>query len=83
MKDLKRVYVTQDHNNDWYSIPFESQEDFMKYVSNLKKASFRKSLYEGEKNEKYYYKLLDTFITDFGKYIVGGDINLIELYAKI
>jgi len=27
-KELKRVYVTQGHNDDWYIIPYEDKADF-------------------------------------------------------
>lgn len=72
MEDLKRVYVTQDDDGHNYVIPYELKEEFQNRLDAISKLAFL----DGE-------ELTETFIDKFSKYCTGGDINLIELYARI
>ncbi len=71
-KELKRVYITQDDDGHNYIIPYELKDEFSEMVDNMTKV-------HGED----MYELQDDFEKTFGQYATGGDINLIELYARI
>lgn len=72
MEDLKRVYVTQDDDCHWYVIPYDLKDEFNNRLGAISKLAFL----DGE-------ELTEEFEKRFGQYATGGDINLIELYARI
>lgn len=67
MEDLKRVYVTQDNDGHNYVIPYDMRADFRVSLEH----------YETSDDAQEHFDAV------FSKYLTGGDINLIELYARI
>lgn len=66
---MKRVKAVQDDSCHWYVIPLEKSDRFYSLLDTF-------SLTED-------YGMLNKFEDEFGKYRTGGDLNNIELYAKI
>jgi len=66
-KELKRVYITQDNDGHNYVIPYELRADFIVTMAN----------YETSDDAQEHFDAV------FSQYATGGDINLIELYARI
>lgn len=71
-KELKRVYITQDDSGHDYVIPYELKDEFNELINKMA------SIFEADA-----YDLQDEFEDKFGEYATRGDINLIELYARI
>jgi len=71
-KELKRVYVTQDGSGHDYVIPYELKEEFQTIQTAIS------TMFESDA-----YCLQEEFEEKFSQYATGGDINLIELYARI
>lgn len=81
MEDLKRVYITQD-DDDNYVIPYEMKDDFISMASKIKYEFWSLEYQSGVNGEKFS-KAVKDFDDKFSQYTTVGDINLIELYARI
>lgn len=65
--ELKQVAAVQDESSHWYVIPATLKEEFYVRLENSYTDEFQEGYFEDQ----------------FGKYMTGGDLNLVELYAKI
>jgi len=73
MEDLKKVFA-REVDGDWYVVPIELKEEFHALVISIE---------NNDGDEDYLNALEYQFDRTFGEYATGGDINLIELYARI
>lgn len=69
MSELKKVKVLSDSDGHWYVVPEEEVGEFRNFLNSL----------EHDYNEQ----LEINFIHKFSKYLTGGDINLVQLYAEM
>lgn len=83
MEDLKRVYVTQDEDSHWYVIPYELVDLFNDLTAPFGYPN--DALTDEEVDELYEERgrREEAFDKEFSQYATGGDINNIELYARI
>lgn len=68
-----RVYPVQDDDGHWYIIPHSEVELF--YLST-------EAIQSVEPESEDWYEELSIFEHRFGKYMTGGDLNLVPLYAE-
>lgn len=80
MKDLKRVYITQDYEGHEYVLPYELKDEFIE-LSILSNGVMSESGLE--ESDIIIFNAINDFNVKFSQYATEGDINLIELYAKI
>ncbi len=71
-EDLQRVYCTEDDDGHWYVLPIALREEFHTMLAEIEELEY-------EDRENAY----DAFNEKFCMYETGGDLNLVELYAKI
>jgi len=67
-----KVVAVRDDSSHWYVIPLEMKEEFFKLQEKLRSDDYP-NRYDDE----------DEFIEKFSKYMTGGDLNNIQLYADI
>ena len=67
-KKIQKVYATQDESWHWYVIPFDLHNEFLRISEEL---------------EKTNYEDCSEFDEKFGQYLTGGDLNNVQLYAKL
>lgn len=68
MSNLQKVVAIQDDSSHWYVIPAEMRKEFRRL----------EELASNDNDDA-----LNEFIEKFNKYRTGGDLNNIQLYAKI
>ena len=71
---MKKVYCTRDDSGHWYVIPDELKDRFSKFMNDISNL---------DDDTVEYYDTVNKFEEEFGKYRTGGDLNNIQLYAKI
>lgn len=80
---LKKVVAVQDNDGHWYVIPHELSDEFRSLLEES-----QEPMYTGDEDEDdalwlEYEASIDAFEERFNKYLTGGDLNLVELYANI
>jgi hypothetical protein len=69
---MRKVIARKDESGHWYVIP-EELNDRWNELSEIM---------DGE-NQKDFEEAEDKFIEEFYKYMIGGDLNNVQLYAEI
>ncbi len=69
---MKKVHAVEDESGDWYVIPSELVSKFYELDEAI-----------GSENETDSYEAQEKFGQLFGKYMTGGDLNNVQLYADI
>lgn len=58
-----------EHDGDWFLIPNEKYQDFLKLTEELT-------------SDEENHELQEEFETKFGSYRTGGDLNLVQLFIQ-
>lgn len=67
---MQKVRAVQDESSHWYVIPDELAEQFFKESAAIEQ-------------DPENYDMIGRFEDKFSKYMTGGDLNNVQLYAEI